>query len=312
MSARRDGSWSSGSGTRFLSGISVYTVRLANALADAGERASMMTMRQLLPTFLYPGQGSAWARDLTDLGRKADRAHLRRHRLVVAAQSLAQAAWFIAPPAPRDDRARVVDAAPCSIRYLALSVLARLSGRTDGDRVPRGPRHRRGAHPARAALRGHRGRRGHPARVRLHGPLGVRRGAAAVALAAGRQAGRGAAPRPARPLPGGARRASRCRRRARRPRTRSTCCSSASSGPTRASRTSWTRSTRSSRRGGRRLLADRGRRDLGRLDPAGGEDRREPPPRPHHVRQPLRPRRGARRVAARGGRGRAARTSAPR
>ena len=56
-----------GSGTRFLSGISVYTVRLANALADAGVRASVMTMRQLLPTLLYPGQGRVGT-DLTDLG----------------------------------------------------------------------------------------------------------------------------------------------------------------------------------------------------------------------------------------------------
>lgn len=44
-----------GSGTRFLSGISVYTVRLANALA-VSRRASLITMRQLLPTRLYPGR----------------------------------------------------------------------------------------------------------------------------------------------------------------------------------------------------------------------------------------------------------------
>lgn len=59
-----------GSGTRFLSGISVYTVRLADALATAGAHVSVLTMRQLLPTFLYPGKtrvGSA----LTDLGRQS-------------------------------------------------------------------------------------------------------------------------------------------------------------------------------------------------------------------------------------------------
>lgn len=45
-----------GSGTRFLSGISIYTLRLARALADAGVQTSVVTLRQLLPTFLYPGK----------------------------------------------------------------------------------------------------------------------------------------------------------------------------------------------------------------------------------------------------------------
>lgn len=44
-----------GSGTRFLSGISIYSIRLADALAAAGHSTSLMTMRQLLPTRLYPG-----------------------------------------------------------------------------------------------------------------------------------------------------------------------------------------------------------------------------------------------------------------
>ena len=44
-----------GSGTRFLSGISVYTVRLANILAQR-ERVAMITMRRLLPARLYPGR----------------------------------------------------------------------------------------------------------------------------------------------------------------------------------------------------------------------------------------------------------------
>ncbi len=43
-----------GSGTQFLSGISVYTVRLANALAERNHVA-MITMRRLLPARLYPG-----------------------------------------------------------------------------------------------------------------------------------------------------------------------------------------------------------------------------------------------------------------
>lgn len=45
-----------GSGTRFLSGISVYTLRLADALAAAGHRVGIVTMRQLLPTRFYPGR----------------------------------------------------------------------------------------------------------------------------------------------------------------------------------------------------------------------------------------------------------------
>lgn len=59
-----------GSGTRFLSGISVYTVRLAEALIDAGVRASVLTMRQLLPTFLYPGKARVGTA-LTELGRRS-------------------------------------------------------------------------------------------------------------------------------------------------------------------------------------------------------------------------------------------------
>lgn len=43
-----------GSGTRFLSGISYHTLRLANALAQDHE-VSVILMRQLLPTRLYPG-----------------------------------------------------------------------------------------------------------------------------------------------------------------------------------------------------------------------------------------------------------------
>ena len=43
-----------GSGTYFLSGISVYTVRLANALVER-HRVGVITMRRLLPARLYPG-----------------------------------------------------------------------------------------------------------------------------------------------------------------------------------------------------------------------------------------------------------------
>jgi glycosyltransferase involved in cell wall biosynthesis len=44
-----------GAGTRFLSGISYYTIRLANALAE-NYHAGVITMRQILPTRLYPGR----------------------------------------------------------------------------------------------------------------------------------------------------------------------------------------------------------------------------------------------------------------
>lgn len=44
-----------GAGTRFLSGISYYTYRLTNALAESS-RVSAILMRQLLPTRLYPGR----------------------------------------------------------------------------------------------------------------------------------------------------------------------------------------------------------------------------------------------------------------
>lgn len=44
-----------GSGTYFLSGISYYTHRLANALGRS-EEVSVVLMRQLLPTRLYPGR----------------------------------------------------------------------------------------------------------------------------------------------------------------------------------------------------------------------------------------------------------------
>ncbi|MEJ7749579.1 MAG: hypothetical protein WKF56_09770, partial [Candidatus Limnocylindrales bacterium] len=54
-----------GSGTRFLSGISIYTVRLANALAGA-HSVSIVTLRRLLPDRLYPGRDRV-GMDLADL-----------------------------------------------------------------------------------------------------------------------------------------------------------------------------------------------------------------------------------------------------
>jgi glycosyltransferase involved in cell wall biosynthesis len=56
-----------GSGTRFLSGISIYTLRLANALAQRHDVA-VITMRRLLPTRLYPGRHRVGAK-LTQIQR---------------------------------------------------------------------------------------------------------------------------------------------------------------------------------------------------------------------------------------------------
>jgi glycosyltransferase involved in cell wall biosynthesis len=50
-----------GSGTRFLSGISVYSVRLANALAERGHRVGLLTMSRLIPAPLYPGRSRVGA-----------------------------------------------------------------------------------------------------------------------------------------------------------------------------------------------------------------------------------------------------------
>lgn len=53
-----------GAGTRFLSAMSYYTIRLTNALSERFEVA-VLPMRQLMPTFLYPGRrrvGSATTR----------------------------------------------------------------------------------------------------------------------------------------------------------------------------------------------------------------------------------------------------------
>jgi hypothetical protein len=43
-----------GAGTRFLSGMSYYTLRLANALAEVFPVATI-AMRRLMPTGMYPG-----------------------------------------------------------------------------------------------------------------------------------------------------------------------------------------------------------------------------------------------------------------
>ena len=54
-----------GSGKRFLSGISYYTLHLVNVLAQS-HKVSAILMRQLLPIFIYPGRKRVGA-DLTQL-----------------------------------------------------------------------------------------------------------------------------------------------------------------------------------------------------------------------------------------------------
>jgi glycosyltransferase involved in cell wall biosynthesis len=49
-----------GAGTRFLSAMSYYTIRLTNALAISFAVAAI-SMRQLIPTFLYPGRARVGA-----------------------------------------------------------------------------------------------------------------------------------------------------------------------------------------------------------------------------------------------------------
>jgi len=68
-SARARKVWVVGPGFRFLSGLSVYTCRLANALA-AEHDVSVVSLRGLIPAWLYPG-GARTGQDLTSL-RYAD------------------------------------------------------------------------------------------------------------------------------------------------------------------------------------------------------------------------------------------------
>lgn len=114
-----------GSGTRFLSGISVYTVRLANALVDEGHRVGLLTMRRLIPARLYPG----WKRVGVDL------TVLERDRRVAAYDgvdwfwipSLLRATLFLARRRPQ---IVVFEWWTGTIvhSYIALALLARLFG----------------------------------------------------------------------------------------------------------------------------------------------------------------------------------------
>jgi glycosyltransferase involved in cell wall biosynthesis len=113
-----------GSGTRFLSGISVYTVRLANALA-ASHRVSMITMRQLLPSRLYPG----WKRVGADL---ADLEHDERVDVFDGIDwfwlpSMLRGAWFLVRHRPQ---VLILQWWTGTVlhSYIALALLGRLLG----------------------------------------------------------------------------------------------------------------------------------------------------------------------------------------
>jgi len=54
-----------GPSKRFLSGISYYTIRLANAM-PVGKEVSVVCFRQLLPTFLFPGKSHV-GKNISDL-----------------------------------------------------------------------------------------------------------------------------------------------------------------------------------------------------------------------------------------------------
>jgi glycosyltransferase involved in cell wall biosynthesis len=88
-----------GSGTRFLSGISVYSFRLANALAAHGHQVSLLTMRRLIPAFLYPGRQRVGA-DLTRLEADPGVAHYDGVDWFWV-PSILRAAWFIVRHRPQ-------------------------------------------------------------------------------------------------------------------------------------------------------------------------------------------------------------------
>lgn len=111
-----------GSGTRFLSGITVYTYRLANALSFR-HRVSAILMRQLLPRRFYPGR----LRVGIKLDRLSFRPSVRSYDGVdwYWIPSLARAIWFL-----RGQRPQVVIfqwwTGSVFHSYLVLALVARL------------------------------------------------------------------------------------------------------------------------------------------------------------------------------------------
>jgi glycosyltransferase involved in cell wall biosynthesis len=113
-----------GSGTRFLSGISVYTARLANALSHTN-RVSIVTMRELLPRRLYPGRDRVGA-NLTEIRLEPG---VTRFDGIdwYWLPSLLRGVWFLARQRP-DVLILQWWTGTVLHTYLALSLVARLLG----------------------------------------------------------------------------------------------------------------------------------------------------------------------------------------
>jgi glycosyltransferase involved in cell wall biosynthesis len=114
-----------GSGTRFLSGISVYTIHLANALAER-HPVSIVTMRSLLPRRLYPGR----SRVGLDLAGTRPAPGIAQFDGVdwYWVPSLLRAFWFLARQRP-DVLVLQWWTGTVLHSYLALALVARLAGR---------------------------------------------------------------------------------------------------------------------------------------------------------------------------------------
>jgi glycosyltransferase involved in cell wall biosynthesis len=113
-----------GSGSRFLSGISTYTTRLANALADH-HAVTIVTMRGLLPRRFYPGRERV-GQELSDLrlDPRIDRFDGIDWYWI---PSLVRGLWFIARHRPQ---VLVLQWWTGTVlhTYLALSLFARILG----------------------------------------------------------------------------------------------------------------------------------------------------------------------------------------
>jgi glycosyltransferase involved in cell wall biosynthesis len=113
-----------GAGTRFLSGISYYTLRLTNALAGT-HRVSAVLMRQLLPTRLYPGRRRVGA-ELTSL-RYDPGVRVFNGVDWYWLPSLARALWFLARERPEVIHFQWWSGTVIH-SYLALAMVGRLLG----------------------------------------------------------------------------------------------------------------------------------------------------------------------------------------
>ena len=264
---------------------------MAAALAERTP-VSVILMRRLIPRALYPGRERVGRSSPTRSTR------LRYTRCSTASTGTGCRAASVrsaAPPAsPAGAAAGVVDGRGAA--HLSPARAARpVQGARVMDRGPRDPGHRRGGDDA--------GRR----YVELFGRLLMSmadgyvvhsdfdRAALRDSFAPGRGRSRSFATAPT-PTTRSTASVAGC---ARPPRRCATCCSSARSARIRASgsRAGIRAAGRRGHRGA--LLADRRRRDMGRLDEARRDDRALSSPGADHARQPLRLRRRRRGLASR-------------